>query len=122
MPSFTSIQKPHRRLCCAEMRVPRASYTDSEDDSTQGHWFTDGELQFFGSVHREKVADVCTVLFDWYNANKQADEKMGAFIHCQGFAAVLATFKGDEGTAELLEKRNPKVGFDPYVYGDLVAK
>ena len=92
----------------------------SEDGSTQGHWFTDGELQFLGSVPREKVADVCAVLFDWYNANKQADEKMGPFIHRQGFAAVLATFKGDERTAELLEKRNPKVGFDPYVEEGLV--
>ena len=92
----------------------------SEDGSTQGHWLTDGELQFLGSVPREKVADVCAVLFDWYNADKQADEKMGPFIHRQGFAAVLAKFKEDARTAELLEKRNPKMVFDPYIEESLV--
>ena len=92
----------------------------SEDGSTQGHWLTDGELQFLGSVPREKVAEVCAVLFDWYNADKQGDEKMGGFIHRQGFAAVLAKFKEDARTAELLEKRNPKMVFDPYIEESLV--
>jgi len=97
----------------------------SEDGSTQGHWLTDGELQFLGSVPREKVADVCAVLFDWYNKDKSGSngstEKMGPFIHRMGFAKVLDTFKGDARTAELLEKRNPKVGFDPYVETNLLS-
>jgi|GEM_PF-2756759 len=101
----------------------------SEDGSTQGHWFTDGELQFLGLVPREKVADVYAVLFDGYNrdcldseaGSNGSTEKMGPSIHRMGFAKVLETFKGDERTAELLEKRNPKMGFDPYMKEGLVS-
>ena len=63
---------------------------------------------------------MCAVLFDWYNAEKQDGEKMGRFIHRQGFAAVLGRFKEDPRTAELLVKRNLKMVFDPYIETDLL--
>ncbi|MEM9420517.1 MAG: nitrite/sulfite reductase [Planctomycetota bacterium] len=96
----------------------------SEDGSTQGHWLTDGQLQFLSAVPRERVADVCATLFDWYKADKQgsngSSEKMGPFIHRMGYAAVLEKLKADERTADLLEKRNPAMVFDPYIEKNLV--
>ncbi len=99
----------------------------SEDGSTQGHWLTDGQLQFLGAVPRDRVADVCATLFDWYNAEKQGtngtasgDEKMGPFIHRMGYAAVLDKLKADKRTTDLLEKRNPAMVFDPYIENNLV--
>ncbi len=91
----------------------------SEDASTQGHWLSDGEKQYLSMVPREQVANVCAVLFDWLKAEKQGSngtsEKLGPFVHRMGFAKTLAKFREDPRTAELMELRNPKVGFDPYV-------
>ena len=96
----------------------------SEDGSTQGHWLTDGELQFLSAVPRERVAAVCATLFDWYKSEKQGtngtSEKMGPFIHRMGYAAVLEKLKADERTSDLLQKRNPAMVFDPYIENNLV--
>ncbi|MEM6853926.1 MAG: hypothetical protein AAF593_05905 [Planctomycetota bacterium] len=96
----------------------------SEDGSTQGHWLTDGELQFLSAVPRERVADVCATLFDWYKSEKQGangtSEKMGPFIHRMGYAAVLEKLKVDPRTCDILEKRNPPIVFDPYLEKTLV--
>jgi sulfite reductase (NADPH) hemoprotein beta-component len=96
----------------------------SEDGSTQGHYLTDGESQFLSMVPRDRVADVCAALFDWYLAEKQGSngtsEKMGPFIHRQGYAAVIEKLRVDDRTADLLEKRNPPMVFDPYIEKELV--
>ena len=96
----------------------------SEDASTQGHWFTDGESQFLSNVPRERVADVCASLFDWYNTDRQTEdgepEKMGPFIHRMGFAAILDALRSDDRTRDLLESRNPPMVFDPYIESSLV--
>ena len=112
----------------------------SEDASTQGHWLTDGDSQFLSMVPRDRVADVCATLFDWYlldrlplppgegrgeggsgNGTTSGGEKMGPFIHRMGYAAVLEKLKADERTSDLLEKRNPAVVFDPYIEKNLVT-
>ena len=103
----------------------------SEDASTQGHWLTDGEKQYLSMVPRERVADVCAVLFDWLKDATQngkqsqgtngTSEKLGAFIHRMGFARVIEKLSADERTTDLMELRNPKAGFDPYVPESLVA-
>lgn len=98
----------------------------SEDGSTQGHWLTDGKLQFLGSVPRDRVADVCATLFDWYNAERLTPggnpepERMGPFIHRMGYQAVLDQLKADDRTTDLLEKRNPAMVFDPYIEDNLI--
>ncbi|MEM8737333.1 MAG: nitrite/sulfite reductase [Planctomycetota bacterium] len=95
----------------------------SEDGSTQGHYLTDGEKHYLSMVPRHRVADVCATLFDWYKSEKQGtngtSEKMGPFIHRQGYAAVLEKLKADERTSDLLEKRNPAMVFDPYIEPNL---
>ncbi|MEM7577582.1 MAG: nitrite/sulfite reductase [Planctomycetota bacterium] len=96
----------------------------SEDGSTQGHYLTDGENQYLSMVPRDRVADVCAVLFDWYNADKAgtngSTERMGPFIHRHGFAKTIEVLGADDRTADLLEKRNPPMGFVPYVPEALV--
>ncbi len=98
----------------------------SEDASTQGHWLTDGEKQYLSMVPRDRVADVCATLFDWYRnehqqANGSPQEKMGGFIHRMGFAKTLDVLRSDERTADLMELRNPTATFDPYVPNELIA-
>jgi sulfite reductase (NADPH) hemoprotein beta-component len=109
----------------------------SEDASTQGHYLTDGEKQYLSMVPRDRVADVCAVLFDWYLAERAADphgngsiknpqskiknEPMGPFIHRMGYPAVLDHLRADERTADLLENRNPAMVFDPYIEETLVT-
>ncbi len=110
----------------------------SEDASTQGHWLTDGDKQYLSMVPRDRVADVCAVLFDWYKKERQPaasngdaslinhqsslsqSEKMGPFIHRMGFAQTLDVLRADARTADLMEKRNPAMVFDPYIEGTLV--
>ncbi|MEM6552133.1 MAG: nitrite/sulfite reductase [Planctomycetota bacterium] len=102
----------------------------SEDGSTQGHWLTDGEKQYLSAVPRDRVADVCAVLFDWYleeapkqtglNGETPASGGMGPFIHRMGYAATLDRLRSDDRTADLLDLRNPKMVFDPYVEDDLL--
>ncbi len=115
-----------------------------EDGSTQGHYLTDGESQFLSAVPRDRVADVCAVLFDWYQQDRETAEEtrsakegngegsvrdpqsrnnrepMGSFIHRQGFDTVIERLRGDDRTADLLDKRNPPMVFDPYIEEALV--
>ncbi|MEM6458610.1 MAG: hypothetical protein AAF710_04390, partial [Planctomycetota bacterium] len=115
-----------------------------EDGSTQGHYLTDGEKHYLSMVPRDRVADVCAVLFDWYLEARRPPEggpasaglphppspqtpspephpePMGDFIHRMGFPAVLETFRADPRTADLLEKRNPAPTIDPYIEETLV--
>lgn len=102
----------------------------SEDASTQGHYLTDGQSQYLSMVPRDRVADVCAVLFDWYLAEApktnglsgttKTSGGMGPFIHRHGFAKTIDILKADPRTADLLEKRNPPMGFVPYVPEALV--
>ncbi|BAM03021.1 nitrite/sulfite reductase [Phycisphaera mikurensis] len=96
----------------------------SEDGSTQGHWLTDGEKQYLSMVPREEVANVCAVLFDWWKTQKQGNngssERLGPFVHRMGFEAVITRFRDDPRTSALMDLRNPKAGFDPYVPASLL--
>lgn len=86
---------------------------------------------------RDRVADVCATLFDWYkkdrlqgvrasahmNDNQEApQEKTGPFIHRQGYQAVLDQLKADDRTTDLLEKHNPAMVFDPYIETELLDR
>ena len=116
----------------------------SEDASTQGHYLTDGEKQYLSMVPRDRVADVCAVLFDWYQAErltandakpakedtadgqseirnpKSEIEPMGDFIHRLGFPATLEKLRADDRTANLMDNRNPAMPFDPYLEANLI--
>jgi sulfite reductase (NADPH) hemoprotein beta-component len=116
----------------------------AEDGSTQGHYLTDGEKHYLSMVPRDRVADVCSALFDWYLADRTpspeaADvnpsassppiphqtsdithEAMGPFIHRQGFPAILAKLREDPRTADLLDARTPPAPFAPYLNGTLL--
>jgi len=77
----------------------------SEDARFQGVPLSEGDQWYLRRVPREKVADVCAALFDWYLANRKSkDESMGAYHRRVGRVAIIEYLKAHKGTAELMEK------------------
>ncbi|MCA9409477.1 MAG: nitrite/sulfite reductase [Candidatus Omnitrophica bacterium] len=63
-----------------------------------------GEEMHLRSVPREQVAVVIDVLFKFYQANKQAEESLGAYHRRIGADAIINHLKENPATVELMAK------------------
>lgn len=83
----------------------------SEDGRHQGIPLVEGDKLYLRQVKREKVADVCSVLFDAYLRGRQQGEDLGAFHRRIGPAQILQCLREDPRSADVTEKTAPA----PYV-------
>ena len=83
----------------------------TEDARCQGEPLKEpgGDQIYLRSVPRDSVSVVTDVLFEYYSANRQPDEKMGYFFQRAGNDAIVALLQSDPRTAELMEQT-----YNPY--------
>lgn len=93
----------------------------SEDGRYQGQWVTGidpnkpekGEQWLLRRVSKKDAVTVTSALFDYYNANKQDGEDMGAFHRRVGQDTIVAHLRSLPEVEPLLKKTFPKP-FMPY--------
>lgn len=90
----------------------------SEDGRWQGQYLTLDGQWYLRQVPRDKVADVCQVLFDYHKANGRNGEDLGAMLRRMGVAGVVEMLKANPLTAGLLEKTHDA----PYVPDNVTFK
>lgn len=101
----------------------------SEDGRYQGQWMTGvdpkkpakGEQWLLRRVSKQEAVTVTAALFDFYNANKQDGEDMGAYHRRIGLDAVVEHLRANEATAPLLDKTFP-LPFMPYDFAGNVVE
>jgi len=76
----------------------------SEDGSTQGHAFVDDDKWYLRQIPRTEVANVIAALFEFYLANRRAEESMGRYHHRVGMKAIVEHLLKDEKIAPLMVK------------------
>ncbi len=67
----------------------------------------DGEKMYLRSVPRERLTQVIDVLFKFYKANAQKNEKMGVFHRRIGPDTIINHLKENPATTDLMEKPFP---------------
>ncbi len=78
----------------------------TEDGKNQGLPLLseDGDSIYLKSIPRERVAQVIDVLIKFWQANKKPNEELGYFNRRVGQAAIIAHFKENSVTADLMTK------------------
>jgi sulfite reductase (NADPH) hemoprotein beta-component len=76
----------------------------SEDGSSQGTWFTDGEAWYLRKVAREQVPTVTAALFDFFLEKRQEGEDFGAFHSRLGNRPFIEYLASREDTADLMKR------------------
>ncbi len=79
----------------------------SEDGSHQGTALVHDDQLYLRQVPRDRVADVCAVLFDLAKTHADNGEDYGSVFRRLGTTAIVDCLKADPKTSSLMEKTHP---------------
>ena len=81
----------------------------SEDGRHQGTALVEDDKLYLRQVPRDKVKIVTATLFEFWKANREDGENLGAYHRRIGVSAILNHLRENPDTAPLLEKTAPPV-------------